>query len=216
MTFIYRFLNIAGIFFGVTLLSIAIPEYNSVDAASDLEVVLSYGWFSLVGGIFFYYKFYTRRKKEREERREVEQELEAEAKRKAELEKKKKLEAEAKRKAELEKKKKQEAEAKRKAELEKKKKLEVEAKRKAELEKKKKLEAEAKRKAELEKNSYYYEIEINNRKVIKGPFSKEHMINLLEKNEISLLTNVKFGLDKKTFKRLKSFPEFTTGFEDFL
>jgi len=170
-----------------------------------------------------------KKKQEVEAKRKVELEkkkkLEAEEKRKAELEKKKKLEAEAKRKAELEKKKKLEAEAKRKAELEKKKKLEAEAKRKAELEKKKKLEAEAKRKAELEKkeeqlriekNSYYYEIEINNRKVIKGPFSREDMISLLEKNEISLLTNVKFGLHKKTFKKLKSFPEFTSGFEDFL
>ena len=105
-----------------------------------------------------------------------------------------------------------------------KKKLEAEKKRKAEQEKKK-LEAEAKRNAELQKkeeqlqlenNSYFYEIEINNRKVIKGPFSREDMISLLGKNEISLLTKVKFGLHKKTFKKLKSFPEFTSGFEDFL
>lgn len=205
MQFIYRFLNIAGIWIGVLLLSIVLPEYNSVDAPSDKDEVLSYGLFSLVVGIFFYYKFYTRRKKGREEQRKLEQELKSEKKRKAELAKKKKLEAEEKRKAEEENKKKREAEKKKQllAEQKKKEALALEKKKKAE-------------QIHIEKNSYFYEVEKNNMKSIRGPFTKQEMDDLLEKNEITLTTKIKFGLHIKTLKELRTFPEFTLGLEDFL
>lgn len=141
---------------------------------------------------------------------------------KAEDAKNRKLEAEKKRKAELvQKKKKLEEEKKRKVELAKKKKLEAEKKKQllAEQKKKEALALEKKKKAEqihLEKNSYYYEVEKNNKKSIRGPFTKQEMDDLLEKNEITLTTKIKFGLHIKTLKELRTFPEFTLGLEDFL
>jgi len=130
-----------------------------------------------------------------------------------------KLKSIRKKEQQLEEEKKKEAKFQNEIETERRKIIEKEQKKKQDIERKKKLEAEEKRKAEqlrLENNSYYYEIEINNKKVVKGPFTKEEINGLLSKNEISLLTKVKFGLHKKTFKQLKNFPEFISGFEDFL
>jgi colicin import membrane protein len=219
MQFIYRILNITGIWIGVILLSIVIPEYNSEDAPSDKDEALSYGLFSLVGGIFFYYKFYTRRKREDEEQRKLQQEIELEAKRKAELEKKKKLEFEAKILAEIEAKRK--AEEKEKIRLAKEKEKIRLAKEKEKIEKLKaekeaKIKAEQQARIELENNSYYYEELANGNSIIKGPFSLKQMEKLLQKDEISLLTKTKFGLNKKILKPLKEFKEFTSGLEDFL
>ena len=183
---VYRFLNIAGIFIGASLLSVYISENNSVDAPSDIDLALTYGLGSLVGGMVFYYIFYTARKEKQKEEIKLQQEREAREKRT---------------KAEEEKKKKRKAEQKKKQEIERKKRLE---------------EEKREEKIRLENNSYYYEIEENNKKVVKGPFAKEEINNLLNKNEISLLTKVKFGLHTKSLKQLKSFPEFTSGFEDFL
>lgn len=141
---------------------------------------------------------------------------------KTEEAKNRRLEEEKKKKAELAQKKKQlEEERKRKAELEQKKKLDAEKKKQllAEQKKKEALALEKKKKAEqihLEKNSYFYEVEKNNTKSIRGPFTKQEMDDLLEKNEITLTTKIKFGLHIKTLKELRTFPEFTLGLEDFL
>jgi hypothetical protein len=150
------------------------------------------------------------------EKEEAKRKAEEQARIKGERDAKLKAEEQARIKAEKEEeKRKAEEQARIKAEKEAKRKAAEDAQIKAQKEEvKRKAEEEAR--IEIENNSYYHVIIENGNEVIKGPFNFKQMEKLLQKNEISLLTKVKFGLNKKTLKPLKEFKEFTTGLEDFL